>query len=115
VILRSASHLDMHDLGDMLVERGFGDPVMEVENLVVSYADPVRLLDDLKVQGSCLFAAPDRKGLGGKKKWLRQISVASNEAPSLGLDVKVEMVFGHAWKPVERLSPKGRRVIDIKS
>ncbi len=115
VIFRPASHLDMHDLGDMLVERGFGDPVMEVENLVVNYADPARLMDDLKVQGSCLFAPPDRKGLGGKKKWLQQISVANNETPSVGLDVKVEMVFGHAWKPLERLSPKGRRVIDIRS
>jgi len=115
VILRSASHLDMHDLGDMLVERGFGDPVMEVENLVVNYADPARLLDDLKCQGSCLSAAPDRKGLGGKKKWLRQISAASGETLFTGLDVKVEMVFGHAWKPPDRLSPKGRRVIDIRS
>ena len=29
--------LDMHDLGDMLVASGFGDPVMDMEMITLSY------------------------------------------------------------------------------
>jgi malonyl-CoA O-methyltransferase len=34
--------LDMHDLGDMLVQSGFADPVMDMEMLTVTYASPRR-------------------------------------------------------------------------
>ena len=33
--------VDMHDLGDMLVQAGFADPVMEMEPLTLTYADAV--------------------------------------------------------------------------
>ena len=29
---------DMHDIGDMLVAAGFGDPVMDREDIVLTYA-----------------------------------------------------------------------------
>ncbi len=38
----------MHDLGDMLVDSGFADPVMDMEKMTLTYADPDGLMRELK-------------------------------------------------------------------
>src|SRR5437867_3798571 len=43
--------IDMHDLGDMLVAAGFADPVMDMEHLTMTYAEPRPLLAELKAVG----------------------------------------------------------------
>jgi hypothetical protein len=40
--------VDMHDLGDMLIAAGFADPVMDMEQLTMTYAEPQSLLAELK-------------------------------------------------------------------
>ena len=44
--------VDMHDLGDMLVESGFADPVMDMEMLTLTYADADGLMRELKAMGT---------------------------------------------------------------
>ena len=39
---------DMHDIGDMLVAAGFADPVMDMEQLTLTYADANALMRELK-------------------------------------------------------------------
>ncbi len=34
--------VDMHDIGDMLVHTGFAEPVMDMEEITLTYADPRR-------------------------------------------------------------------------
>ena len=43
---------DMHDIGDMLVGAGFGDPVMHMELFTLTYADAPAMLRDLKAIGA---------------------------------------------------------------
>ena len=43
---------DMHDIGDMLVGAGFGDPVMQMEYMTLTYADAWAMLRDLKAIGA---------------------------------------------------------------
>ena len=44
--------VDMHDIGDMLVAAGFGDPVMHMEYVTLTYADATAMLRDLKAIGA---------------------------------------------------------------
>ncbi|WP_154403177.1 methyltransferase domain-containing protein, partial [Bordetella pertussis] len=68
--LRTATptFVDMHDFGDLLVENGFADPVMDQETLTLTYETPQRLLEDVRALGG--NPARDRRaGLAGRA-WL---------------------------------------------
>src|SRR5690554_1015796 len=43
--------VDMHDFGDLLLEQGFADPVMDQETLTLTYRSADKLLDDLRILG----------------------------------------------------------------
>lgn len=83
--------LDMHDLGDMLVEAGFSAPVMDMELLTMTYPAAETLLADLRASGQT-SARPDRaRGLGGKgflEKLRRNLPCMAT----------FEVVYGHAWR-----------------
>ena len=56
---------DMHDWGDMLVQAGFAEPVMDMERIRLTFATPQRLLQELAELGCNLhpgrFAALKRQ------------------------------------------------------
>jgi len=105
---------DMHDIGDMLVQAGFADPVIDMETFTLTYPDVQSLMRDLKAIGARNAAADRPPALSGKA-WLE--AVVRNYEP-LRRDGKLpatfEVVYGHAWCPARRLGPGGRPVIDIK-
>lgn len=43
--------LDMHDLGDLLLQHGFYDPVMDMSKLTLQYTDVERLIEDMTLAG----------------------------------------------------------------
>src|SRR3546814_12357869 len=43
--------VDMHDFGDLLIQRGFADPVMDQEILTLTYRTPEKLLEDMRILG----------------------------------------------------------------
>ena len=43
--------VDMHDVGDALVQAGFSDPVLDVDYYQVNYREQTRLLHDLRQSG----------------------------------------------------------------
>src|SRR5580692_9988447 len=51
--------VDMHDLGDMLVESGFEIPVMDQETLTITYKSPESLLSDVRRWGAYPFGRAD--------------------------------------------------------
>lgn len=106
--------IDMHDVGDMLVQGGFADPVMDMERVTLTYEDVRALMRDLKAIGAHNVTLGRPRGLSGKSAIA---AVARNYEPLRRdgrLPATFEVVYGHAWKPVPRVSPGGRRVIDIK-
>jgi malonyl-CoA O-methyltransferase len=72
---------DLHDWGDALVAAGFADPVMDVERLTLTYEDADALARD---------AAAVRAGFGA--------AAAATLPP--GGRVSIELVYGHAWRPL---------------
>ena len=105
--------VDMHDIGDMLVHGGFADPVMDMEPFTLTYDDVRSLMRDLKAIGAH-NAARDRPGALTPKSTLKAVEAAYERYRSGGkLPATFEVVYGHAWKPLPRVSPSGKRVIDI--
>ena len=57
--------IDMHDLGDALIKAGFGDPVMDMQMITLTYSDLDGLLRDLRLSGAASAARavpPDLPG-----------------------------------------------------
>jgi malonyl-CoA O-methyltransferase len=107
--------IDMHDIGDMLVHGGFADPVMDMEPFKLTYDDARALMRDLKAIGAHNASTARPSTLSGKSA-LRAVETNYERFRSDGkLPATFEVVYGHAWKPMPRVSPTGRRVIDIKS
>jgi len=105
---------DMHDIGDMLVQTGFADPVMDMEQVTLTYADVETLMRELKAIGAHNVATGRSRGLTGRRT-LEDVRRRYEKLRSDGrLPATFEVVYGHAWKPEPRLSPSGRPVIDIK-
>jgi malonyl-CoA O-methyltransferase len=106
--------IDMHDVGDLLVASGFADPVMDMEVVTLTYAGVRELMRDLKAIGAHNVTRGRPTGLRGRS--LLE-GVARNYEPFRRdgrLPATFEVIYGHAWKPMPRVSPTGRPVIDIK-
>jgi malonyl-CoA O-methyltransferase len=102
--------LDMHDLGDMLVAAGFGDPVMDMELVTLTYATPRAFLADqrhLGVRDALL-------GHQGWRDWRRLLGAWPRDAEGR-LPASFEIVHGHAWKPEPRQIADGRAVVKFHS
>lgn len=104
----ASSFLDMHDIGDMLVAAGFGDPVMEMEMLTLTYRTPRGFLADQRRLGV-------RDGLLGRQSWRdwRRIFAAWERNEGC-LPARFEIVYGHAWKVAPRSLPDGRAVLQFQ-
>lgn len=90
--------IDMHDLGDLLVNSGFGEPVMDRETITVTYAEPAGLFRDLRGAGSINATADRNRGLTGRRTWQRVRSALMSHAGADGrFAVTLEVVYGQAW------------------
>ena len=107
--------IDMHDIGDMLVGGGFGDPVMDMEYLTLTY-DAVRdLMRDLKAIGARNAARGRPAGLTGRRLLAAVERNYESERRDGRLPATFEVVYGHAWKPQPRKTQDGRPIIPVKS
>ena len=106
--------IDMHDIGDMLVHAGYGDPVMDMEHITLTYEDVGALMRELKAIGAHNVTLGRPSGLSGRKGF-ETLTRNYESMRRIGkLPATFEVIYGHAWKPLPRTSPGGRPVIDIK-
>ena len=102
---------DMHDLGDMLVNSGFADPVMDMEVLTLTYASVPALLAELRASGSQCAMQSRRRGLLSRAAWQRLLAGYQALAQDGRLPATFEVVYGHAWKPAPRTVADGRSIV----
>jgi malonyl-CoA O-methyltransferase len=95
--------VDMHDLGDMLVQAGFADPVMDQETLTLQWDSPAVLLKELRSLGG--NTAPDRAPGLRTPRWQRTLEreLWSLQNADGKLALSFEVAYGHAFKPAPRL------------
>jgi malonyl-CoA O-methyltransferase len=98
-----SAFVDMHDLGDMLVEAGFADPVMDQEKLVLTWAEPQAMLDELRTLGG--NTSPDRTPGLRTPRWKARLGDVLREraGPDGRWAMSFEVVYGHAFNPPPRV------------
>jgi malonyl-CoA O-methyltransferase len=109
---RTLTFVDMHDVGDMLVNGGFSDPVMDMETLTLTYADPWQALRELKKMGSCVATYFLPSGLTYKRFWDRVIAQWPRNTDGR-YTLTFELVQGHAWKMAPKQHADGRAVVNF--
>jgi malonyl-CoA O-methyltransferase len=93
--------IDMHDVGDALVRAGFAAPVLDVERYTLRYPDVRGLVADLKATGAKNGALGRLKGLTSPRKFAAMERGYEAHRTEGRLPVTCEIVFAHAWAPVE--------------
>ncbi len=95
--------VDMHDLGDMLVQAGFADPVMDQETLTLQWESPAALLNELRSLGG--NTAPDRNAGLRTPGWRQDLEheLLSLKGADGKLGLSFEVAYGHAFKVAPRL------------
>lgn len=107
---------DMHDWGDMLIEAGFAEPIMDMERLTLTYPTAQSLLEECRSSGRNLSA--DRfSGLRGKIWQSRLVQSLQAELPRSSdgrLQVTVEVVYGHAFKPMPKVKVAASSAVSMQ-
>ncbi|MBV8802512.1 MAG: methyltransferase domain-containing protein [Gammaproteobacteria bacterium] len=71
--------LDMHNVGDELIQAGFVDPILDVEHITLNYRQREQLLRELYIT--------------------QMISSSLNEKENFSLSITYEIIYGHTWAP----------------
>ena len=105
--LRTAtpSFVDMHDFGDLLVENGFADPVMDQEILTLTY----RALGGNPAEGR-------RGGLVGRD-WRDRLCAAleAQRRPDGVIALSIEVAYGHAWRAAAHRTTAGETRLSVSA
>ena len=107
---------DMHDWGDMLVEAGFAEPVMDMERITLSYTSPERALAELRDLGRN-FHVQRFAGLRGRRwhaQLLEVLQTLARPDEDGRLVLTFEVVYGHALKPQPRAKVQALSAIDLQ-
>ena len=89
--------LDMHDVGDALLQSGFADPVMDMEMLTLTYKDVQSVMRDLKQIGAHNVMQGRSQSITGKNKLKKMIENYEQFRSNDMIPVSHEVVYGHAW------------------
>jgi malonyl-CoA O-methyltransferase len=108
---------DMHDWGDMLIQAGFAEPVMDMERIVLTYETPQKLLQDLRELGRNLH--PDRFPALRGKAWKAKLEAAlvehlADPAEDGRLKLTFEVIYGHAMKPKPRVKLSEHSAVSLQ-
>lgn len=106
--------VDMHDVGDMLVTAGFADPVMDMEHLTLTYAEPQTFLTELKAVGASNATRGRPRGLMGRRRWQKMLAALDRARRDDRIPATFEIVYGHAWKGEPKKTPEGHPVVKLQ-
>lgn len=89
--------MEMHDLGDALVEAGFPSPVLDREEVVVTYASLEKCFADVRAFGGNVLSNR-RRGLTGRRAYGRLAAALEESRNEEGLiRMPYEIIYGHAF------------------
>jgi malonyl-CoA O-methyltransferase len=107
---------DMHDWGDMLVQTGFAEPVMDMERITLTYETPARLLQELRELGRNFH--PERFGALRGRHWKAKLEHLISERLPRGQDGRLsltfEVIYGHALKAQPKFKVSALSAVSIE-
>lgn len=111
---KTPEFVDMHDFGDLLLQNGFADPVMDQEVITLTYRNAEKLLEDVKILGGNP-SLDRRKGLVGRGWRDRLLFALEKQRHADGtLHLTLEVAYGHAWRAAS-ITTQGETRISIAS
>ncbi len=110
-----APFVDMHDIGDQLVQCGFADPVMDQERIVLTWSSPQALLTELRGLGGNV--APQRSAGLRTPRWRERLheALAARADEQGRIRLGFEVVYGHAFKAPPRPGRGETSVVSLES
>jgi SAM-dependent methyltransferase len=79
--------IDMHDMGDMLVQMGFADPVLDAAYFTMTYSERNKFIHELKISGMLD----------------KQFRLEENDHADKPLQAEFEVIFAHAFGRAEKI------------
>jgi malonyl-CoA O-methyltransferase len=112
-----ASHqlTDMHDWGDMLVQAGFAEPVMDMERITLTYQTPERLLQELRELGRNFHPLrfPALRGKAWKARLLQALEASLPRQADGRLALTFEIIYGHAMKAQPKVRVSAQSAVSV--
>lgn len=108
--------IDMHHLGDILLNIGFQDPVMDMEMITLSYTDLKKLIKDIHYSGVEQNAQPlmDPTNWNTLSEQYAKLRLENQQLPAT-----FEILYGHAWKAkpslLGKMNEQGEVEISVQS
>ncbi|HEY8327188.1 MAG TPA: malonyl-ACP O-methyltransferase BioC [Rhodanobacter sp.] len=91
--------LDMHDVGDAMLNAGLRDPVLDVFRYTLTYSEPRKLLEELQGLGATNADRARARGLTGKARYRRMLAAYEAMRVDGRIPASWEVVSAHAWGP----------------
>lgn len=90
---------DMHDVGDAMLSGRLGDPVVDMEQITITYERAITLMHDLKTLGAHNMNPGRSRGLTSPRK-LSAVTQAYEQFRMADgmLPATYEVIYGHAWR-----------------
>lgn len=107
---------DVQTLGDLAVQAGLEEPVLDVDRVTVSYSELAAVIRDLRACGATNLAAGRRRGLTGRRRWQRFVEAFwrdQGEGRESRLNLTVELIFGHAFGSRRQIVSGGEVAIPV--
>jgi len=102
--------LDMHDVGDAMLNAGLRDPVLDVDRYTLTYSEPRALLKELKGLGATHADRARERHLTGKSHYRGMLAAYEAMRVDGRIPATWEVVTAHAWGPPPgqaRRTPEG--------
>ena len=105
--------VDMHDLGDMLLQAGFADPVMDQETIRLEWADAEALLSELRSLGGNV--SPGRPAGLMSRRWRGALlrALESLRGDNGRLRLSFEVTYGHAFRGLPKAAVKAETRVSL--
>ena len=107
---------DMHDWGDMLVQAGFAEPVMDMERITLTYETPARLLQELTELGRNFHPARFAHLRG--RAWRARLERELVKHLATGVDGRLaltfEVIYGHAMKAQPKIKVSSLSAVSVQ-
>ncbi len=90
--------VDMHDFGDIMLQVGFADPVMDQEVITLTYRSAAKLLEDMRALGG--NPNPARRATLAGSNWRKRLLQALEKRRNHDgtIHITLEVAYGHAWR-----------------
>lgn len=107
--------VDMHDYGDLLLDNGFYDPVMDQETITLTYQDAEKLLNDVWILGGNPIKGRHSGALSRNQRDLLLQALNAQRHMDGSIHLTVEVAYGHAWRAAAHRHSSGEVSIPISS